>query len=133
MKLLHRKPFQFIWLLILLAFPIVLWVMPSTSFDEGEVILCPSKAFFGIECFGCGLTRGVMHMHHAEVEDAVYFNLGSPFVYPFLIGLWLIWVYKAAGRLEIIPLRVKLMVEKWTNKISDRLDTIKTKRWKKTH
>lgn len=132
MKLLHRKPFQFIWLLILLAFPIALWIMPSTSFDESEVILCPSRAFFGVECFGCGLTRGVMHMHHAEVDDAVYFNLGSPFVYPFLIGLWLVWVYKAAGRLEIIPPWIRLQVERGAKLLSERLEKLKKKRRKKT-
>ncbi|MDP5168664.1 MAG: DUF2752 domain-containing protein [Bacteroidia bacterium] len=89
-----------LWMIALLIFPFVLWVLPSTFFDESEVIMCPSRLFFGVECFGCGITRGVMHMHHAEVADALYFNFGSPFVYPALIALWAFWVYRGGQRLN---------------------------------
>lgn len=98
MKWYQKREIQTVWLIALLIFPFVLWAMPSTSFDEGEVIMCPSRAFFGVECLGCGMTRGVMHMHHAEVEDALYYNLGSPVVYPALIALWIFWVFKASKR-----------------------------------
>jgi len=99
MKWYHKRNVQIGWLIALLIFPLILWGLPADSFDEGEVILCPSRAFFGVECFGCGMTRGVMHMHHAEVEDALYYNLGSPFVYPALIGLWIFLVFHAGKRL----------------------------------
>ncbi len=99
MKWYLQKPVQLAWMIALLVFPFVLWLLPSTFFDESEVIVCPSRLFFDIECFGCGMTRGVMHMHHAEVADAIYFNFGSPFVYPALIALWGFWVYLAGQRL----------------------------------
>jgi len=89
---LNNKSVRWIWLILLLAVPIVLWMMPSDTFDEGKVILCPSQFLFAIECYGCGLTRGVMNMHHFDYETALYFNKLSPAVYIGLIILWIVWV-----------------------------------------
>lgn len=100
---LDRPLVQWGWLIALGIFPLVLWLMPSTTFDESEVIVCPSRLLFDAECPGCGMTRGVMHMHHFEWADALYFNLGSPVAYVALIGLWLYWVYAAMRRLALIP------------------------------
>jgi hypothetical protein len=86
-----------IWFFLLLAVPIVLWVLPATFFDEGTSI-CPSKFFFNIECMGCGITRAVMHMHHFEWDEAIYYNWGVVWVYPFLVGVWALWLYKAVKR-----------------------------------
>ena len=103
-KLFFSKKGQQIWLISLVVFPLVLWILPPTAFDGDGMILCPSRLFFGIECFGCGITRSVMHMHHLQFDDAVYFNVLGLIVYPALIILWFRWVYKAAKRLKIIPL-----------------------------
>ncbi len=106
---LQKPAVQWTWLTLLLVFPFVLWLLPSVFFDESEVIVCPSRLFFGIECFGCGMTRGVMHMHHFEWAEALYYNLGSPFVYPALIALWGYWVYGAAKQLGLVDrLRQKI-------------------------
>jgi hypothetical protein len=104
---LNNRFWQWAWLILLLATPIVLWIIPAGIFDNGKVILCPSRFLFDIECFGCGMTRAVMHMHHLEVDEAVYHNVGVLAIYPALIGVWVFWVYKAAKKLEIIPLKKK--------------------------
>jgi len=99
-----QKYLQILWLIALLAVPIVLWILPSTFFDNTGIEICPSKAIFDIECFGCGITRGVMHLHHFEFSDALYFNALSFIVYPFLICLWLIWTVRAMIRLDYLNL-----------------------------
>ncbi len=93
---------QWTWLVLLLLTPIVLWILPADFFDNGEIIMCPSRAFFDIECFGCGMTRAVMHLHHWELPDAMYFNRGSALVYPGLIITWGIWTFKAAQSLNLL-------------------------------
>lgn len=99
-----QRYLQIVWLLFLIAFPIVLWILPSTFFDNTGVELCPSKAFFDIECLGCGMTRGIMHLHHFEISDALYYNGLSFLVYPGLIVNWLIWVVRAMIRLDYLNL-----------------------------
>ncbi len=96
-----NKHIQWIWLIVLILTPIVLWILPSDYFDSGEA-LCPSKRFFDIECFGCGMTRAVMHMHHLEIEDALFYNLGVVVIFPALIVIWVLWVTKAAQRLGLL-------------------------------
>lgn len=97
-----NKYIQWGWFLLLLLTPVVLWVLPADFFDEGSVILCPSRLFFNVECLGCGMTRAVMHMHHLEIEDAIYYNAGVAVVFPALVAVWCIWVYRAARSLGLI-------------------------------
>lgn len=98
----EKKTITWLWLVLLLLVPVVLWILPADFFDNGSIQLCPSKLFFDIECFGCGMTRAVMHLHHFDMDDAVYFNRGSLVVYPALIVVWCMWVYKAAKKLGLI-------------------------------
>ena len=89
-----------IWLVALLAFPIVLWILPADHFDEGQS-MCPSVLLFNTECPGCGSTRAVQHLHHADLAEALYFHSAAPLIYLFLIGLWSLWTYRTATRLGI--------------------------------
>lgn len=93
-----------IWVVLLALTPIVLWILPADFFDHGEVILCPSRLFFNIECFGCGMTRAIQHFHHFEFQEAFYYNYGSIVVYPGLVFVWFLWMYKALKRLGVNPL-----------------------------
>lgn len=97
-----NRAVQTAWLTALLLAPIVLWLLPADFFDQGGIVTCPSRAFFDIECFGCGMTRAVMHMHHLEFADALFFNMGVVAIYPALVGVWGFWVYKAAGNLGLL-------------------------------
>ncbi|MCF8245192.1 MAG: DUF2752 domain-containing protein [Saprospiraceae bacterium] len=90
-----------IWLALLLLEPIVLWLLPSDFFDNTGIEICPSKLFFNFECLGCGMTRAVMHFHHFEFSDAIFFNYGVVAIYPALVVVWFIWVKKAATRLGL--------------------------------
>ncbi|MEY3052427.1 MAG: hypothetical protein RLY31_2212 [Bacteroidota bacterium] len=87
------------WLALLLLTPVALWMLPPDFFDESSVIICPSRLFFHIECLGCGMTRAVMHMHHLEVEDALYYNYGVVVVFPALVVIWGVWVRNAYRRI----------------------------------
>lgn len=89
------------WLILLLLVPLVLWVLPADYFDAAGIATCPSKAFFDIECFGCGMTRAVMHFHHFEFNDALYFNYGVLLVYPALVVYWFIFVKSALKNLNL--------------------------------
>jgi hypothetical protein len=92
------KWFNTLWIIMLLIFPILLWMLPSDMFDNTGVELCPSKAFFDVECPGCGLTRATMHLHHFEWQDALYYNYAIVVIYPALVILWFWWLHKARLR-----------------------------------
>lgn len=97
----NKNYIQWTWLILLLLTPIVLWILPADFFDEGQSI-CLSKVLFDVECLGCGMTRAVMHMHHLEMEEAIYYNNGVVVIFPALVVIWAIWVVKAARRLGIL-------------------------------
>ena len=92
------KWFNVIWMAALLIFPVCLWMMPANFFDHTGFELCPSKLFFNIECFGCGMTRAVMHLHHLEWRDAIFYNYGIIAIYPILVIVWFTWLKKAWER-----------------------------------
>ena len=67
--------------------PLVLLALPADFFDSGES-LCLSKVLAGIECYGCGMTRAIMHLIHLEFEAAYQFNKLSFMVFPVISFLW---------------------------------------------
>ena len=88
------------WLLALLAFPVVLWLLPADHFDEGQS-MCPSVLLFDTECPGCGSTRAIQHLHHFDLAESLYFHSASPLIYAVLVGLWCLWTYRTAARLGL--------------------------------
>lgn len=86
------------WLIALLLTPIVLWILPGDYFDNSGLIVCPSRLFFNIECLGCGMTRAVMHFHHFQFDEAVFFNTGVLFIYPVLVMIWMRWTWDAVRK-----------------------------------
>ena len=86
----------------------MLWILPVNYFDDSDVVLCPSRFLFDIECWGCGITRAVMHMHHLDFEGAIFYNMGVVFVFPALCVYWLIWVIQSAKRLDLLKKDFKL-------------------------
>ncbi len=88
-------PVIWTWFFILALTPIILWIIPSDTFDDLGIKTCPSLLLFDIECWGCGITRAVLHFHHLEFADAAYYNRLVFFVYPFLVYLWIRWIKEA--------------------------------------
>lgn len=82
---------------ITIAVPFVLVLLPADYFDKGESI-CLSKTLAGMECYACGMTRGIMHLIHFDFEQAWGFNKLSFIVLPLLFPLWLKAVYEARGK-----------------------------------
>lgn len=83
------------WITILA--PLVLLLLPATYFDEGESI-CLSKTLANIECYGCGLTKGVMHFIHFDFTTAWNFNKLTFIVVPMLFPLWLKAIFELRGK-----------------------------------
>jgi Protein of unknown function (DUF2752) len=100
-----RKKIDKAWLVLLLIAPFVLWILPGDFFDNTGIEICPSKLFFNFECLGCGMTRAVMHMHHFQFEDAIFFNYGVVAIYPLLIVIWFIWVKEVSAKLGLWPIK----------------------------
>ena len=72
--------------MILGAF-LLLFFLPADYFDSGQS-MCLSVLFFDLECLGCGLTRGIMHLMHLDVQTAWQFNKLSFIILPVGILLW---------------------------------------------
>ena len=106
----HKTPrwLEKVWFFALLITPIILWVLPANYFDNGKIIFCPSRLFFNIECFSCGMTRAIMHLHHLDFEGAIFYNIGCILAYPALGVIWLIWTLTSAKNLDILSKDVKL-------------------------
>lgn len=85
---LYKEIKKWVGLSVWIALPIFLLVKPATYFNEGRD-MCPSKIILDMECFGCGLTRGVMHTIHFKFMDAWHFNKLSWVVTVLLIMVWI--------------------------------------------
>jgi hypothetical protein len=75
-------------LVILLAGPFVLIFLPANYFDSGQSI-CLSVRLFNLECLGCGITRGIMHLLHFDVKAAWAYNKLSFVIFPILVLFWI--------------------------------------------
>ena len=96
-----KKYIDWTWLVLLLIAPFVLWLLPGDFFDNTGFDICPSKLFFNFECLGCGMTRAVMHLHHFQFEDAIFYNYGVVAIYPLLVVIWFIWVKDVSKKLGL--------------------------------
>ena len=93
MKLLSK----IISLIVLFSIPITLLILPSNFFDKGQSV-CFSVMLFNVECYGCGMTRAVMHFIHFNFAEAMAFNKLVILVLPLLILGWLKIVLSLFGK-----------------------------------
>jgi hypothetical protein len=84
-------------LILVLGAPFLLFFLPVNYFDSGESI-CLSKKLFDIECLGCGLTRGIMHLIHLDFIDAWNYNKLSFLILPLAIFFWIYLLGKLLGK-----------------------------------
>ena len=91
-------PFKKAWpwakLLFFVVVPVVLLVLPADFFDGGAP-MCLSVILLDVECYGCGMTRGIMHLIHFDFAEAAYYNVGSFVVFPVLAFFWAKWAWQA--------------------------------------
>lgn len=76
----------FLWGIVIA--PFFLLLLPVDHFDSGNSI-CISVLLANIECYACGLTRGVMHFIHLDFAGAWEFNKLTFIVVPLLFLYWL--------------------------------------------
>lgn len=81
------KTTEYIKLILLILIPITLLILPANFFDNGKSV-CLSVMLLDIECYGCGITRAIMHLIHFDLEEALYYNSLSFIVLPILIYTW---------------------------------------------
>lgn len=74
--------------LILVALPAFLFLLPSDFFDSGQS-MCLSVFLLDVECYGCGMTRALMHLIHLDFSVAWAYNKLSFVVLPALFWLWM--------------------------------------------
>ncbi|MFM8492492.1 MAG: DUF2752 domain-containing protein [Bacteroidota bacterium] len=74
--------------MVLVASPAFLFSLPVNFFDSGQSV-CLSVLIFDIECYGCGMTRALMHLIHFDFSTAWAYNKLSVVVLPGLLWLWL--------------------------------------------
>ena len=88
-----------LWWGIRFCIPIVLIILPKDFFDKGDSY-CLSVMLFDIECYGCGMTRAIMHLIHLDYEGAFVFNMLSFIVLPIILFLWGRWLFKDFMRIK---------------------------------
>lgn len=67
--------------------PLVLLALPATFFDHGDAV-CLSRVLADVECYGCGMTRAIMHLIHLDFAQAWFYNKLSFVVFPLLAFLY---------------------------------------------
>ena len=75
-------------LLLLILLPIVLYAIPAESVFNGKSI-CVFTNIFGIECWGCGITRAIFSALYFRFTEAWEYNRLVVIVLPLLMFEWL--------------------------------------------
>ncbi len=103
-----RKAFFYIQNWFLALAPVILFLLPVDFFDNGKTSICLSKLLANVECYACGLTRGIMHFIHFDFSAAWSYNKLTFIVVPLLIPLWFKSIYELREK-ELPPFWKKIM------------------------
>jgi hypothetical protein len=90
--------------LIYLGMPLFFIALPQTFFETGGNSICLIKFVFGIECYGCGMTRAFQHAIHLDFIGALGFNKLICIVFPLMIYIGLTGVLKLIHDARLIVL-----------------------------
>ena len=83
-----KKKYPKIYLAVLIIIPLVLLLLPSTFFDNGDSV-CISVVVFDRECYACGMTRALQHLLHLDFVIAYEYNPISFLALPLLVFIYL--------------------------------------------
>ena len=75
-------------LLVTALIPVVLYAIPMESICNGNTI-CVFTNIFGVECWGCGITRAIFSALHFRFYDAWEYNPLFVVVLPLLLFFWM--------------------------------------------
>lgn len=84
---------------VLILLPIVLYVIPTEGIYNGES-LCIFKQCFGIECWGCGITRAFFSVLYGDFVQAWDYNPGIAILFPLLLWLWIKEIRQTTNKLK---------------------------------
>lgn len=73
--------------------PLLIYTIPPRLFYEGDS-LCLFTRFFGVHCYGCGITRAIFAMLHLDFHLAWEYHRCVVVVVPILIFLWVREIYR---------------------------------------
>ena len=73
--------------ILFFTIPIALYFVPVDLLSEQHSI-CIFKNIFGIECYGCGITRAVLSVIQFDFVKAYNYNKLIIIVFPLLCYLW---------------------------------------------
>ena len=84
-------------LFLLLSLPVVCYLIPVDGIYNGESI-CLFTNIFGVECWGCGITRAIFSALHFRFAEAWEYNRLVVIVLPLLLLVWTRAVLKLIRR-----------------------------------
>lgn len=71
----------------ILLIPVALYFVPIDSLDRQHSI-CLFKNIFGIDCYGCGMTRAILSALHFHFDNAFNYNKLFVIILPLLVYFW---------------------------------------------
>lgn len=74
-------------LLLLVLLPLLLYHIPTEGIFSGDSV-CLVKNIFGVECWGCGITRAFFSVLYCDFAAAWEYNRLICIVFPMLLLLW---------------------------------------------
>ena len=89
------------WRAVVVAvLPLVAYLVPERWIMQGHSI-CLVYNLFGVECWGCGMTRALYSVAHLDFVAAWEFNHLVVVVAPVLAWLWVKWIYKLTKQMNL--------------------------------
>lgn len=73
--------------------------------QPGHYPVCPTQALLGVDCPGCGMTRGLYALLHGDVGRMIDHNALLPVLIPLTVLLWARWAWRSWSgvRPEVSP------------------------------
>ncbi|MFA9205521.1 MAG: DUF2752 domain-containing protein [Burkholderiaceae bacterium] len=86
-KIYSNKSKNSILLFVYIIFPYLLYIIPLDWLNKQHTI-CLIKNIFGVECFGCGITRAIISVVQLDFIRAIEYNKMVIIVLPLFIYEW---------------------------------------------
>ena len=99
MNWLENNYFKVIYLVILLSLPIAISLISLKTLNNLPSV-CLYKRFFGLECWGCGMTRAIISVVNGNFKDAIEYNWRVLIVFPLLLYIYFLNIYKVYKKIK---------------------------------